>query len=59
MEYTLNDPKVFELFVQPGEVVGVRIIGAFGKSAAWNNEFSKGTVSGYFDDHDAFSQADR
>ena len=34
----------------------VRILGAFGKSAAWDG-FAKGTVAGYFDDYEAFIQA--
>lgn len=56
---TLGDKDVFERFVLPGEVVEVRIIGAFGKDPAWGEEFAKGTVSGYFDDHEAFCNAVR
>lgn len=44
---TLFDPEVFRLFVHPGEIVEVRIMGA-----------RKGQViSGYFDDHAKFCQA--
>ncbi len=53
---TLFDRDVFELFVKPGEVVEVRILGAYGTSPAWDG-FAKGIVSGYFDDHKAFSEA--
>ncbi len=40
--------------MRPGEVVEVRIPKIWGKSPAWGNDFAKGTVSGYFDDHEAF-----
>lgn len=60
---TLFDGAVFSEFVRVGEVVEVRIPKAYGKSPAWGDEYSKGTVSGYFDDHKAFcnvvKQADR
>jgi hypothetical protein len=52
--WTFYDPEVWNLFVNPGEVVEVRILGAYGKSDAWDGAFAKGTVSGYFDDHKAF-----
>lgn len=54
---TLFDRDIFEAFVRPGEVVEVRVLHVFGKSSAWGNEFAKGTVSGYFDDHNAFCKA--
>ena len=54
---TLFDKDIFELFVKPGEVVEVRIPKVYGKSLAWGNQFARGTVSGYFDDHDAFTKA--
>lgn len=54
MRRTLLDPEVFNVFCQPGEVVEVRILKAVGKSTAWGNEYAKGTVSGYYDDHEAF-----
>jgi len=57
MKLTLFDKKVFELFVEPGGVVEVRILKVYGKSSAWNNDFAKGTISGYFDDHAVFCDA--
>jgi hypothetical protein len=54
---TLFDPSVFRLFCHSEEVVEVRIVKVYGKSLAWGNEFAKGTVSGYFDDHEAFCKA--
>lgn len=54
---TLFDKETFHHFVKPGEVVEVRIPKARGKSPAWGNEWSRGTVSGYFDDHEAFVKA--
>lgn len=42
---TLLDHDVFRLFVHPGEIVEVRIMGIDGKRLV---------LSGYFDDHDAF-----
>lgn len=48
---SLYDPDVFRLFVQPGEVIEVRVMGIDGK---------KGVVySGYFDNHDDFCKAVR
>ncbi len=46
---TFFDRDVFELFVHPGEVVEVRIMGVNGKRGA--------ITSGYFDDHEAFYKA--
>ncbi len=54
---TLLDPEVFTIFVNPGEVAEVRIPKVYGKSPAWGGEFAKGTVSGYFDNHEHFSRA--
>jgi len=53
----LFEPDVFRLFLGPGEVAEVRILKALGKSKAWGNEYVRGTVSGYFDDHHAFCEA--
>lgn len=55
--WILFQKDIFELFVMPGEVVEVRIPKVFGKSQAWGREFARGTVSGYFDDHEAFCKA--
>ncbi len=57
MKKTLFNKEIFELFVKPGEVVEVRILKVYGKSLAWANDFAKGTVSGYFDDHLPFCEA--
>jgi hypothetical protein len=54
MKKTLFDTEVFPIFVKPGEVVEVRILNARGKSPAWGNEYARGTISGHFDDHEAF-----
>jgi hypothetical protein len=54
---TLFDRPVFETFIRPGEVVEVRILKASGKSPAWGNELARGTISGCFDDHQAFCKA--
>ncbi len=55
--FTLFDRHVFETFAKPGEVIEVRILKALGKSEAWGGEYARGTVSGYFDDHEAFCRA--
>lgn len=57
MKKTMFGKEIFEQFVKPGEVVEVRILKVYGKSSAWNNDFAKGTVSGYFDDHNLFCEA--
>lgn len=57
MKLTLFEQDVFRAFVKPGEVVEVRIPKARGKSPAWGDQWARGTVSGYFDDHDAFCKA--
>lgn len=54
---TLFDKETFHHFIKPGEVVEVRIPKARGKSSAWGNQWSRGTVSGYFDDHEPFVKA--
>ncbi len=51
--YSLYDREVWNLFLKSGEVVEMRILGAFGKHRAWAG-FAKGTVSGYFDNHTDF-----
>jgi hypothetical protein len=53
----LSDPKLFGLFVRPGEIVEVRILKASGKSQAWGNESARGIVSGYFDRFEACCKA--
>jgi hypothetical protein len=57
LKRTLFDRSVFEVFIKPGEVAEVRILKASGKSQAWGNETARGTVSGYFDDFEAFCKA--
>jgi len=54
---TLFDQKIFETFVKSREVVEVRIPKTYGKSPAWGNDFARGTVSGYFDNFNAFCNA--
>jgi hypothetical protein len=54
--YTLLEKRVWNLFVNPGEVVEIRILKAYGIYQAWEG-FAKGVVSGYFDDHKAFCAA--
>jgi len=56
VQHTLLEKGVFEYFVKPGEVTEVRAF-VGGKNPAWGNQFSKGIVSGYFDDHGAFREA--
>ncbi len=53
MKATLTKKEVFELFWKPGEVVEVRILKVYGNSSAYSG-FARGTVSGYFDDYEAF-----
>jgi hypothetical protein len=57
MKLPLFDLIAFRKFVSPGECTEVRIPKVFNKSPAWGNEFARGTVSGYFDNHEAFCQA--
>ncbi len=54
--FTLFEKSVFETFVNPGEAVEVRVLSFKGRI---NNENIRGTISGYFDDHDAFCEAVR
>jgi len=56
-EFTFYDQFVWDVFVKPGEVVEVRILKAYGKSSAWGQDYAKGVVSGYFDNHAAFCDA--
>ena len=53
----LFNKTVFALFCKPGEVVEVRIPKVYGRSPAWGDEYAKGTVSGYFDDHGSFCKS--
>jgi hypothetical protein len=54
---TLFDKTIWTIFYNPGEVVEVRIVKIYGKSDAWGGAFAKGTVSGYFDNHEEFCKA--
>ena len=52
-KYTLYEEIVWNIFIQPGEVMEVRIPSAYGKLLA--SDFIRNrTVSGYFDDRQAF-----
>ena len=55
-KYTFFQPQVWKTFVKPGEVVEVRAPKSSGNAPAWDG-FSRGVVSGYFDDHRAFRSA--
>jgi hypothetical protein len=55
--WTLFDNLVWTTFYNLGEVTEVRIVKVYGKSDAWGEEFAKGTVSGYFDNHEDFCKA--
>jgi len=57
LKLTLFDKEVFWQFVHDGEVVEVRMPKVYGKSPAWPGDFARGTVSGYFDDHELFCRA--
>ncbi len=57
VHWTLFDKPAWTTFYNPGEVTEVRIVKVYGKSDAWGGVFAKGTVSGYFDNHEAFCQA--
>jgi hypothetical protein len=52
-QYKLTDEEVFRTFFHPGEVVEVRILGQSGMSDLWSG-FSKGTLSGYYDEFEPF-----
>lgn len=56
---TMFDADVWKKFIQPGEIVEVRIPHVFGSSPAWGNEYARGTVAGFFDDHKAFVEVVR
>ncbi len=51
---TLFDKHVFETFIHPGEVAEIRVPHAEG---TLDGKYIRGTVSGYFDDHEAFCEA--
>jgi hypothetical protein len=55
-QLTFASKEVWSAFVQPGEVMEVRIIKAYGKSLAWRG-YAHGVVSGYFDDHAVLREA--
>ena len=55
-KYTLFEKQIWNLFIEPDEVTEIRILGVYGNSSAWQG-YSKGTVSGYFDNHEAFCSA--
>jgi hypothetical protein len=48
---TFENPEVFKTFIHPEEVVEVRILNARGKCPLISNDYIRGTVSGYFDNH--------
>jgi hypothetical protein len=56
-KWTLFDRQVWDLFISPGEVVEVRIPKARGKAQVWGGDYARGTISGYFDDHQALCAA--
>ena len=51
------DRLVWDLFINPGEVVEVRILGVKGKYEVFGGDYIRGPVSGYFDDFERFSKA--
>ena len=51
---TLFDKHVFETFIKPGEVVEIRIPHAEG---TLDGKYVRGTLSGYFDNHELFCEA--
>jgi len=53
---TLLEKHVFEIFIHPGEVVEVSVPSFKGRV---DGEYVRGTITGYFDNHDAFSEAVR
>jgi len=55
-KYNLLQKDVFEIFVKKKEIVEVRILKVRGQSPVWNG-FARGTVSGYFDNFEAFKNA--
>jgi hypothetical protein len=56
-KWTMFDRPVWDLFINPGEVVEVRILGVKGKYEIFGGDYIRGTVSGYFDDFERFSKA--
>ncbi len=53
-KFTFFEKEIFETFVHPGEVTEVRVPSFKGRI---NGENVRGTVTGYFDDHNAFCDA--
>lgn len=51
---TLFDKHVFEKFINPGEVIEVRVPHAEG---TLDGKYIRGTISGYYDDHEKFCEA--
>jgi hypothetical protein len=56
-KWTMFDRRVWELFINPGEVAEVRILGVKGKYEVFGGDYIRGPVSGYFDDFEKFSKA--
>ena len=56
-KWTMFDRRVWDLFINPGEVVEVRILGVKGKHEIFGGDYTKGPISGYFDDFERFSKA--
>lgn len=52
---TMFDEYVWKILFQPGDVVEVRIPKGFGKFPN-GKDYLKGTISGYFDNHDDFNK---
>jgi len=59
IQLTFFDVEVWQTFINHGEVIEARIPKVSGKSPAWGGDYARGTVSGYFDDHQAFCKAVR
>jgi hypothetical protein len=56
-QLTFFDPIVWGTFVHPGEVVEARVLKSRGKAQIWGGDYARGTVSGYFDNHQALCAA--
>ena len=56
---TMLDKEAFEKFVRPdtGEIIEVRGLKIFGPNPGVYEGYAKGTVAGYFDNHEAFVKA--
>jgi len=54
--HTLFDKSVFETFIKPGEITEVRVLDFKGRIS---NENVRGTLIGFFDNHNAFCDAVR